>query len=440
MFRKLYQARDIAKKGETKERKASGTTEIYHDNERTAPLLAQTVRARAMGFGDKATMAHLEEWNDEHCDPPVPSSKLDGLVRGIPERDGELPMTPKEMALNLCRVNTETPIPRRSGLVRNIHRNRIETTFIVPGMIPLRQLTMWTGHGEVGKTYVLTAIVAAITNGTMQTLFPGSCLTEPRFVYFLSGEDDEDSTLLERLELHNTVLDNIRVINKRFRFDQVAQLKTDIKVDKPVLIIFDSTSTFLSPTIDMNTQVAVVSDLDQLVEIAREYNLAVGVIHHLRKGDSGDLVEQMIASVGFSTLARTCVGVYYKSGDKGPRIAKVIKGNLVRDKMGFEFDINDGICSIGPIQSSNVAGHTRTSQREKCRAFLKSYLPQAPREIPTSEFNKAAVANGFTARYAWDVAHDDFGMTTKDGETGWVKINGMAGIVEKVVSPTSVII
>ena len=67
-----------------------------------------------------------------------------------------------------------------------------------PGRIPIGKMTTFAGPGGLGKTFVLLDIATRITRGMAWPYAGGEC-AEPGKVLFISGEDDEDDTLVPRL-------------------------------------------------------------------------------------------------------------------------------------------------------------------------------------------------------------------------------------------------
>jgi hypothetical protein len=257
-----------------------------------------------------------------------------------------------------CRNNADAPLPtlsysyptdsmggtgtERSGLIRPIHKVRIEYKWIIPQVIPLRELTIVAGESDMAKSFLTQAIGTYITTGELRDYFPKSDIQEPRTVYYFTREDDEDTTLIGRALDHgyDPESERIKVLDSKLCFSDFPALEGDIIADRPAMVVWDTASMFLSPKVNMNEQNAVVQDLENLLDLARIYNFAVVVICHLRKA-AGTLKERINASIGFTSLARSVVGVEWVNEEERIRCFSNVKLNIHERKIGHEFTIEN---------------------------------------------------------------------------------------------------
>lgn len=167
------------------------------------------------------------------------------------------------------------------------------------------------GLAGIGKTYLVCAIVAAISaggviqgvSGKMERLKAGTVL-------YLSGDDDPSMTLVPRLQQLSADLKKIY-----FAPDGLlpaigsTMLETLFENSKPSLCVFDTLQHFLPPKTDLNSANATTFALQPLKVLAEKYDTTIVVIQHISKisasGNGGHSVNFGIGSSAVNGLFRS---------------------------------------------------------------------------------------------------------------------------------------
>ena len=291
-----------------------------------------------------------------------------------------------------------------SNLIRPIHREVVPIRWLIPGLIPLRELTVLVGDSDVGKSYMMMGLSSYITSGEFGDFFPRSDVSEPRNIFYFTREDDEDSTVLGRMQAHNFDPQRVIVMDKALTFSDFPNLEGAIVKYRPALVVWDTAAMFLSGKTEMNDQKTVVQDLEPLLGLARKYDFAVVVIAHLRKDSKGTLKDRIMASIGFQTLARAAVAVTWKDAEceeqKTTRIVGNIKGNLTKEVLAHEFAIDEqGKVQFQSSQASYGAMRKgikdkAPSQQALCDDWMRAQL--AAGTVLNSRLVEEAEAHGFS--------------------------------------------
>lgn len=153
-------------------------------------------------------------------------------------------------------------VSKRSEVKRLSDLEEKEIEWLVPAVIPRRQITVMAGEGGCGKTGVWCAIAAAISAGRSTFLVEpeipkefGNC--KPEQVLFFSAEDSVEHTLIRKLRKNGANLDNIQAIDiaeKKFadlKFNS-AYLEQLLQEIRPALCIFDPIQSFLPDRVKMS--------------------------------------------------------------------------------------------------------------------------------------------------------------------------------------------
>lgn len=176
--------------------------------------------------------------------------------------------------------------------------------WLVPGMIPLRTLTLVAGVGGLGKSTWTTAIAANLSTGTYG---------EPADSILVSLEDPAEEVIRPRAEAAGADLDRIHDIVIAGGFDSV-QIPTDIEAIAELvadvrakLVVFDPIVAAIETTYDAHKDQHVRRVLAGLKLIAETRNCAIVMVAHLNKNPSTDAYLRINGSVAFWNASRSVV-------------------------------------------------------------------------------------------------------------------------------------
>lgn len=187
---------------------------------------------------------------------------------------------------------TAQETPKRALTLVNLADVEFEATeWAVDGLIPLGTITGIAGWAGIGKSTLVSWVVAGLTRGT----FDGDLKGVPASVLIVAGEDDTSRQLAPRLTVAGADRRMVGVAQPTVEMipgqtvDTVMQLSEDLPALRQMLIDTGAKMLVLDPILSFvdgnpNNQADVRRALDPLAAIARELNIAVVVVMHFKKG------------------------------------------------------------------------------------------------------------------------------------------------------------
>lgn len=187
---------------------------------------------------------------------------------------------------------TTSDSPKRALTLVNLADVEFEATeWAVDGLIPLGTITGIAGWAGIGKSTLVSWLVAGVTRGT----FDGDLKGIPASVLIVAGEDDTSRQLAPRLDVAGADRRMVAVAQPRVEtaqgqsVDTVMQLSEDLPAIRQMLIDTGAKMLVLDPILSFvdgnpNNQADVRRALDPLAAIGRELNIAVVVVMHFKKG------------------------------------------------------------------------------------------------------------------------------------------------------------
>jgi hypothetical protein len=193
--------------------------------------------------------------------------------------------------------------------------------------IPVGVVSLMAGRGGAGKTALAVWLMAQLTRGQL----PGDRLGLPSDVVFIGVEDDRSTVLLPRLVAAGAD-------RKRVHFVDASAGLLDVSTDAAelwkllgsldlALIVVDPLDSFLGRS-DSHRKSETQSAIGHLAQVAQSLRCGALGIAHLNKGDSANVVDRVVGSVGFSTAVRSLIAVGESPTEPGVRIAAVAKANM----------------------------------------------------------------------------------------------------------------
>ena len=151
--------------------------------------------------------------------------------------------------------------------------------------IPARCVTLVQGDPQTGKSTVVRAIAAALSNGS--PLPPDNEQREPMRVLYQNAEDDFTSVIVPHLKTLGANMGNFARINEDhaplFFCDE--RIEEYIERFQPRLVVFDTLQRYAGGKVNLNDLTAVTALFDYLTGIAKRYDCSIVVVSHLNKQD-----------------------------------------------------------------------------------------------------------------------------------------------------------
>lgn len=286
-----------------------------------------------------------------------------------------------------------------------IKPKRIE--FLWPGRIPLGKLTTFAGHGGLGKTFVLCDISARISRGAEWPMSGGECAI-PGDVLFISGEDDEDDTLVPRLMECEADLNRIAFLTDEFN-DAFNLINLDIMTQaiqamrSPRLIVIDPPTNYLDGVDDHKNAELRSAVLRPLSSFARKHKVAIVLNNHVNKSSGKDVEAacRVMGSVAWVNGVRTAYLFVRDSMDPEKVVIAPIKTNVGKFPAAITYkivDTKDGLARVEWLAESaqsadQVVNHKSSGQ---LAAEWVTNLFRERRSWPSNEIRDMAKECGYS--------------------------------------------
>jgi RecA-family ATPase len=183
--------------------------------------------------------------------------------------------------------------------------------FLVPGLIPLRTLTLVPGIGGLGKSTWLAAIAAKLSRGE---------LGDPGATLIVSYEDAAEEVLRPRLEAAGANLELVHQVvlaNEAFGCVQLPQHVEELVFQanevQAKLIIIDPIVAAIDVALDAHKDQHVRSVLARLAQLAEDLDCAVVLVAHLNKTPS---TQEHIRVGGSTAFWNACRSVVFVGGNR----------------------------------------------------------------------------------------------------------------------------
>lgn len=202
--------------------------------------------------------------------------------------------------------------------------------------IPKRCVTLVQGDPQTGKSTVMRAIAAVLSDG--EPLPPDGRRNVPQRIMYQNAEDDFESVIVPHLRILGADMSNFARINEDttplFFYDE--RIEAYIDQFRPHLVVFDTLQRYAK--VNLNDLTAVTALFDYLNDIAKRYDCAVVVVSHLNKQDT-KAEYKGFGSVGIRASVRSVL-TSGKIGEGTGRFGLYhSKSNGVRCGEALEFEI-----------------------------------------------------------------------------------------------------
>jgi archaellum biogenesis ATPase FlaH len=179
-----------------------------------------------------------------------------------------------------------------------------QVRFLVPGLIPIRALTLVAGVGGLGKSTWLAGIAARVSRGE---------LGEAGSVIIVSYEDTSEEMLRPRVEAAGG--DVSRVFDILVPDHQgpvvlpsdLSELRACVRDAQAKLLIVDPIVAGIDVAFDTHKDQHVRLVLAELAALAEEEDMAIALVGHLNKAPSREAYIRVANSVAFWNAARSVV-------------------------------------------------------------------------------------------------------------------------------------
>jgi hypothetical protein len=331
-----------------------------------------------------------------------------------------------------------------AGAVRLADIQPIPTKWLWPGKIPLGRITLLVSDPGLGKSLLTLDIAARVSTGAPwpdhkaatggrgsasgprpSTLDPGPAAS----VLLLTSEDDLADTIRPRLQALGADCDKILAIShipgenpddvpRAFALNRDLKRLVNLLDAMPDcrLVVIDPISAFLDGTHEQsNADVRTL--FATLTTIARERDIAVLVVSHLRKKE-GSAIHRVMGSLAFTAGARAAWAICNDPTNENRRLFLPLKNNLAptacqgsragsRGGLAFSIESHNGAPTIrwSPepvvVSTDNTLGLSKSrgrpdNERQDAVDWLQERLATGAR--PVSDLKEESDAFGISYR------------------------------------------
>ena len=379
------------------------------EGHRNAELHRFAFRKWMQGLSAEEVLLLSQAAND-HFSSPLPADEVETIVRSACSKplDRDANIYRAEVAMEFAQA-LDASVKSTSDVLSMADIQERKAAWLIDGFIPRNELTILGGAGGIGKTFIWTALAAAVSSGRKPFLlndsFSDNNETLPQKVMFFSSEDDLGAVLRGRLRASGANLENIITVDssspdfQRVKLNS-AFLEQLIERYRPALVIFDPLQSFLPPRTDMRARNDMREAVSKLHVFGAKYgttflvvahtNKAAGVWGRNRLADSSDLWDAARA-VLICGMAEQKSGLRYLSPEKssyGP-LARTVLFRVEDNTVSFVgySDLRDEDYVRAASKQSAVA-----PERESAERFILEYL-DAHGESKVKDLDTAAAGS-----------------------------------------------
>jgi hypothetical protein len=252
--------------------------------------------------------------------------------------------------------------------------------------IPIKKLTLVEGDPASGKTYLILAIAAGITQGYALPDQDGHVghPSEDRkgAVLYITAEDGVADTIRPRAGKCGADLTRLFVLREpqAISLHEPQTLKNALARFRPKLLVLDPIQAFLGAGMDMHRANEVRPLMTTLLGMAIHYECAIICVRHWTKAVGGKAGHRGQGNADFAAAARSQISVGESPHDAGKRIMAQAKMSLAGLGTSIVFSIADeglewvGTSTITANELSQAQPNLQHHQRKDAMKWLKEYL------------------------------------------------------------------
>lgn len=243
--------------------------------------------------------------------------------------------------------------------------------------IPKGALSMIMGDGGYGKSYMTCALAADLSAGRA---LPGQEPLPPQRILMISAEDGIGPIIKPRLELLGANMENIAAYDEGFTVNETMakRILLAVKEYDAAIVFLDPMVVYVGGDTDIFKANEVRHILEQLNKIAKECNIAIVGVHHVKKAMTSNLQHKSLGSVDFVNGVRSTM--FVDISKSGTYYMQHVKHNWSKkgDSLAYAFT-DDRFEWLGVIEPEvgDVHEISRTP-RGKARSFLIAVLSNGP--------------------------------------------------------------
>lgn len=305
------------------------------------------------------------------------------------------------------------PIARDAGArcMNGLEVKAVEIDWLWQDFIPNGLLTLVTGESGTGKSTMLQALAAALSQGKPMG---GGYNFAPGNTLLFCPEEEPSFILRPRLEAHGADLQhclfgdyapNGSLLPRLVLPTDIRRLTLLVKLHRARLLIFDPITAYLGAGLELKDDIGVRRLLEELQALAMETGCAVVITRHFRKSRDGSILDRVGGNAAWTQYPRTVLACGHHPDILGQRVLVSVKPSLTGTIASIAYQIEKcgtvgkivlkGSCSVTGedlgIQPSDAG--EKDALGDAC-AFLLDYLKEG--EQRSKECHRIAEDSGIS--------------------------------------------
>ena len=288
--------------------------------------------------------------------------------------------------------------------------------------IPYGKLTIIQGDPGDGKTTLVLNIAAKLSKG--ESLDSDMNVQEPVNVIYQTAEDGLADTVKPRLEIAGADCEKILVIDESDKSLSMADERLEEALAKTgaKVLILDPIQAYLGGGMDMNRANEARDMTKKLGALAEKYQCAILLIGHMNKASGNKAAYRGMGSIDFFAVARSVLLVGRIEGEPNTRAVVQIKNNLAAFGHPKAFMLSEmGFHWLGDyeITADEVLGGIapKANKLEQAKQMLRE-LAETTNMVQSNEVFEMADEQGISKR-TMENAKKELGIRAKKINNSW---------------------
>lgn len=375
---------------------------------RNSALASYAGYFRYKGLNGMGLEQVLGTLNQQICSPPLDESEISQIAQSI--------------------GNYKAGFEDAFGSLADVEEEEVQ--FLAFPYIVKGATTVLDGNMGQGKSTFTAALAAAVTTGKpppfLETIEQGSVL-------FLSAEDDPARVLKPRLIENGADISKVRYQEQVFSLDAngMMMLRHEIEAHNPALVVIDPIIAYMDAAVDGNKANDTMRFMVELDLIAREYDVSILIVRHLRKAKADNAMHQGIGSIAISARVRSGLILGIHPEDPNKRAIAHAKANYSEKGPTIVFELESGEKGRPPtvnwlgvdptiseddilMKPTGTIGRP-SEERDFAKDFLREMLCKGP--VEKNELDRLASTRAITPETMRRAA-DDMNIIKERGDKG----------------------
>ena len=383
---------------------------------RNSALAREAGRLFGQGLPETEVLEQCQAYNQDRCDPPLPTKEVDMIVASIAAREArKRPSSPSQVNIRSLASVTPTPVE-----------------WLWPGYLAAGKLQILDGDPSLGKSTLTCDLAARISTGQS---FPDGAPGVTGDVLILNAEDGAADTIVPRIVVHGGDTNRIHCLDIQVEGgrrplvfpDDLPALREAVEQTGARLVVIDPLMAHLATKVNSWNDQHVRTALAPLAQLAEDTGATILLVRHPNKRSGVSALYRGGGSVGIIGAARLGFLIGPHPDDNERRVLAPTKNNLGALAQSLEFQIQTGPNGAGQImwlgQSQLTADdlvqplQVDVSRVDEAVDFLQEQLSAGP--VESKRLTGEAKRRGLAER-TLNRARRQLGVTVRRDASGWI--------------------